>query len=182
MASDVAGYDSHSLRSGARHSPHRHRRHSHTKDEEKNARPKDRLMHAAHQKKRLSTPCVGAPIRCNRILRCRSWSRIVIQHQSARSSGVKWWTHNSSFVTIPNRKPLPSSWKVDDMIKANLRITIDGAAEELGIRHERSQKKQNSEFFLEGFLKLIKRYLRAFGDGPRHFEPWTERRLRYRQF
>ncbi|GFV35021.1 hypothetical protein TNCV_316951 [Trichonephila clavipes] len=47
---------------------------------------------------------------------------------------------------------------VDDMINANLRITIDGAAKELGVRHERAQKMLSPEFFLEGFLKLIKRY------------------------
>ncbi|GFX75553.1 hypothetical protein TNCV_4714601 [Trichonephila clavipes] len=48
---------------------------------------------------------------------------------------------------------------VDDMIKENLRITIDGVMEELGIGHERVQKLQSPEFFLEGFLKLIKRTL-----------------------
>ncbi|GFY31445.1 hypothetical protein TNCV_4990041 [Trichonephila clavipes] len=48
--------------------------------------------------------------------------------------------------------------KVDDMIKANWRITIDGAAKELGIGHERAQKMQSSEVFFEGFLKLIERY------------------------
>ncbi|GFY74487.1 hypothetical protein TNIN_63181 [Trichonephila inaurata madagascariensis] len=31
-------------------------------------------------------------------------------------------------------------WKVDDMIKANRRIPIDGVVEELGIGHERAQK------------------------------------------
>ncbi|GFV15695.1 hypothetical protein TNCV_986781 [Trichonephila clavipes] len=48
--------------------------------------------------------------------------------------------------------------KVDGMIKANRRITIDGVAKELGIRHERAQKMQRPEFFPESFLKLIKRY------------------------
>ncbi|GFS49995.1 hypothetical protein TNCV_1836391 [Trichonephila clavipes] len=48
--------------------------------------------------------------------------------------------------------------KVDDIIKANPRITIDGVAKELGIGHKRAQKMQSPEFFLEGFLKLIKRY------------------------
>ncbi|GFV54438.1 hypothetical protein TNCV_2865221 [Trichonephila clavipes] len=47
-------------------------------------------------------------------------------------------------------------WKVDNMIKANRRITIVGVAEELGIGHEQAQKIQSPEFFLEGFLKLIK--------------------------
>ncbi|GFV87052.1 hypothetical protein TNCV_5112701 [Trichonephila clavipes] len=45
--------------------------------------------------------------------------------------------------------------KVDAMIKTNRRITIDEVAEGLGIGHERSQKMQSPEFFLEGFLKLI---------------------------
>ncbi|GFQ71228.1 hypothetical protein TNCT_711811 [Trichonephila clavata] len=30
---------------------------------------------------------------------------------AAFNSGVKWWTHVSSLVTIRNRKSLPSSWK-----------------------------------------------------------------------
>ncbi|GFV39505.1 kinase suppressor of Ras 2 [Trichonephila clavipes] len=42
------------------------------------------------------------------------------------------------------------------MIKANQRITIDGKAEELGIGYERAQKMQRPEFFLEGYLKLVK--------------------------
>ncbi|GFW46035.1 hypothetical protein TNCV_3276531 [Trichonephila clavipes] len=42
------------------------------------------------------------------------------------------------------------------MIKVNRRITIDGLSEELGIGHERAQKMQSPEFFLEGFLKPIK--------------------------
>ncbi|GFV51422.1 hypothetical protein TNCV_3465481 [Trichonephila clavipes] len=52
-------------------------------------------------------------------------------------------------------------------------MTIDGVVEELGIEHERAQKMQSPEFFLEGFLKLIKCYRRVFGDGPRNFEPWS---------
>ncbi|GFX64524.1 hypothetical protein TNCV_2811491 [Trichonephila clavipes] len=48
--------------------------------------------------------------------------------------------------------------KVDDMIESNWCITIDGVAEELGIGHERSQKMQSPEFFLEGFLKPINRH------------------------
>ncbi|GFV35952.1 hypothetical protein TNCV_2867101 [Trichonephila clavipes] len=47
--------------------------------------------------------------------------------------------------------------KVDDMIKSNRRITIDEIVEELGIGHEQTQKMQSPEFFLEGFLKRIKR-------------------------
>ncbi|GFU35372.1 hypothetical protein TNCV_4505471 [Trichonephila clavipes] len=41
--------------------------------------------------------------------------------------------------------------KVDDMIKANRSITIDGAAEELGIGHKEAQKLQNHEFFFGTF-------------------------------
>ncbi|GFU07594.1 hypothetical protein TNCV_2225641 [Trichonephila clavipes] len=48
--------------------------------------------------------------------------------------------------------------KVEDMIKANRRITIDGVTEELGIGHERAQKMRSPELSLEGFLKLIKWY------------------------
>ncbi|GFT29222.1 hypothetical protein TNCV_3588151 [Trichonephila clavipes] len=48
--------------------------------------------------------------------------------------------------------------KVDDVIKANRLITIDGVTEELGIGDERAQKWQSSDFFLVGFWKLIKRY------------------------
>ncbi|GFV69994.1 hypothetical protein TNCV_463331 [Trichonephila clavipes] len=46
--------------------------------------------------------------------------------------------------------------KVDDTIKANRRINIDGVAEELGIGHKRVHKMKSPEFSLEGFLKLIK--------------------------
>ncbi|GFU55152.1 hypothetical protein TNCV_426561 [Trichonephila clavipes] len=45
-----------------------------------------------------------------------------------------------------------------DMIKPIRRITIDKVVEELGFGHERAQKMQSPKFFLEGFLKLIKRH------------------------
>ncbi|GFU63852.1 hypothetical protein TNCV_3496641 [Trichonephila clavipes] len=49
--------------------------------------------------------------------------------------------------------------KVDDLNKANRRITIDGVVEELEIGHKRAQKMKSPGFFLEGVLKLIKRYM-----------------------
>ncbi|GFV43961.1 hypothetical protein TNCV_492861 [Trichonephila clavipes] len=47
---------------------------------------------------------------------------------------------------------------MDDMIKTNRRITIDGVGEELGVGQEQAQKMQSPEIFLEGFLKFIKQY------------------------
>ncbi|GFY04018.1 hypothetical protein TNCV_1197961 [Trichonephila clavipes] len=67
------------------------------------------------------------------------------------ASGVKWWTHDSSLFTIQNRKSLASSWKVDDMVKANRRITIHRVAEELGIGRERAQEMQSPEFSWKAF-------------------------------
>ncbi|GFX44118.1 transposable element Tcb2 transposase [Trichonephila clavipes] len=49
--------------------------------------------------------------------------------------------------------------KVHGMMEANQRIPNDGVAKGLGIGHERAQKIQNPEFFLEGFLSLIKQYV-----------------------
>ncbi|GFV60856.1 hypothetical protein TNCV_924701 [Trichonephila clavipes] len=43
---------------------------------------------------------------------------------------------------------------MDDTIRANQRITIDGEAEELGFGNERIQKMQSPEFFFEGFSSL----------------------------
>ncbi|GFW79336.1 hypothetical protein TNCV_2477431 [Trichonephila clavipes] len=83
------------------------------------------------------------------------------------ASGVKWWAHDSFLVTIRKKRRCHPHGnnvvddllrKVDDMIKANRRNTINVVAEELGIKHGRVQKTQSPEFFLEGFLKLIKRY------------------------
>ncbi|GFT93360.1 hypothetical protein TNCV_337311 [Trichonephila clavipes] len=42
------------------------------------------------------------------------------------------------------------------MIKANRCITIDSVGEELGIGHDRAQKRQSPEFSWRAFLKLIK--------------------------
>ncbi|GFT30236.1 hypothetical protein TNCV_3466921 [Trichonephila clavipes] len=53
------------------------------------------------------------------------------------------------------------------MIKANRRITIDGVVEEFRIRYERAQKRQSPEFFLEAFLKLIKRIKDSSNPGAR---------------
>ncbi|GFY09472.1 hypothetical protein TNCV_4321511 [Trichonephila clavipes] len=51
--------------------------------------------------------------------------------------------------------------KVDDMIKAN---RIDGVTEELEIGHERAQKIQSPDLFLEGFWKLIKGFHAEIGE------------------
>ncbi|GFU68368.1 hypothetical protein TNCV_3077561 [Trichonephila clavipes] len=48
--------------------------------------------------------------------------------------------------------------KVDDIIKVNRRITINGVEKELGIGYEGAQKMQSPEFCLQGFLKLVKGY------------------------
>ncbi|GFU44741.1 hypothetical protein TNCV_2220571 [Trichonephila clavipes] len=43
---------------------------------------------------------------------------------------------------------------MDDMIRANWRITMDGVAEELRIGNQRTQKVQSPDFFLGGFSSL----------------------------
>ncbi|GFX90435.1 hypothetical protein TNCV_2073131 [Trichonephila clavipes] len=58
----------------------------------------------------------------------------------------------------PKQKVIAILMKIDNMIKAIRRITIDGVEEEFGITHERAQTMQSPELFLDGFLKLTKRY------------------------
>ncbi|GFS83880.1 uncharacterized protein TNCV_2363191 [Trichonephila clavipes] len=65
---------------------------------------------------------------------------------------------NSDYMNVVDDDSLR---KVEDMVKANLRITIDEVEEELGIGHELAQKMQSPESFLQGFLKLIKSWTNA---------------------